>query len=1534
MFMNSAVATSVIKTERLARWLSKLQKFLLAVRHQNRFTLAAGLALMPALALWSVIAVSQSGVVPPVINLASEPLYAKGTRDKPTLTLALSVEFPTVGAQYVSTPGATTDNSYSPNTEYLGYFDANSCYVYINSPTDVPTGGTQSDYKRFERTGSDTPAGSRQCAGTGFSGNFMNWASSSAIDVLRLGLTGGDRYIDSAGLTILQRAVLPVGRFWNDSNFPAKRLSANLITGAVPSTLLNSNYVSGSDIWIANCLDRIHFGTSSTGTSCDSPGANSNLGTPQPAPAGTIPTTGVYSGSLPTSTFYSDEYWPGSYTDYRWSASGNATFRGNPITVLSAEQQIFWGSDDTWAVVTVPAGTPIYCSATWFQSLNVPGLTNGDPTPGAVKKCHRRTPPPAPPTTPTPNVLTSDNFFYSRVGVCNTNTTGDLQDQRKYNGEDYCVRYPNGNFKPVGNLQKYSDRVRVAAFGYLMDSANRSRYGGVLRAPMKFVGRNTYDTNGIVENGTNAKMEWNDSTGVFITNPENAPEGKSGVINYLNQFGRTGTVAGTYKTFDPVGELYYESLRYVQGLDPTPQATSSMNAAMKDGFPVYDKSGSSLTLPWTDPHSGGSSTKDYSCARNNIVVIGDVNTHDDKSFPGNTSRLQEFEFSRTAGSVPSGGATPTNNEPDFFHWTRVVGGFESKNSVSYIDGSGAVQNTNVPHTNAANPARWGMENQDIGSSRAAYFIAGAAYWANTHDIRGKDWSNTAARRPGMRVSTYVLDVNEYGSQSVANNRRNNQFFLAAKYGGFKDKSGGKGNPFINPLGQTDNSSWESSTAPGEAAKYFLSSSAATVLKSLRDIFENIAAEGNSIAGGAISTQRLTTSGGYIYQAQFDPSDWSGDLVSYPVTLNSNQSVSIADGVNTPFQWKAAEVLDARITANPSASNRNIVVGKRIPTAGLTATDFRWGSIDSDLVDALSKATLSSPADGLAQARLNYLRGDRSLQGTTFRPRGSVLGDIVNSAVAFSGIPSTNISDPSYLSFYAVNKSRVKALFVGSNDGMLHAFNADNGQELFAYIPSWLGYKLPALTHPSYNQANQHQSYVDGSPSVAEAQVGNDWATVLVGSTGPGGQGVFALNVTNPSSFGPSNVMWEFTDRNDADMGNVMGQIKIMKFRTSSSTASTATYKWFAVVPSGVNNYANDTATGGLVSSTARPALFLLDLSKPTSQAWALNTNYYKISLPVDSTVASTMPSGLINFKATRGAGDEVGLIYAGDLHGRVWKLDFSRAGVTDWRIEKLTAFSTSYNSNGEPTGTPLPLYIARDAQGNFQPITMEPALLNGPNRSTIITFGTGKYLENQDNLVTTLRQSVYALYDTASRQPDNSSPNSIISGRGRLAQGTTATGGTITVPSFAWGRPLQDNSTSNERAGWYFDFANSGERQISDMAIFGNQLVFGSVIPPDSVSDACGVGRGNQYSIHIGSGNGRSEISTVGLLGEPFVIEVGEAAVSKANSVGQRTKTTRGQIILQGSSGLTTVNTQAFDTSMIGRLSWRQINNYQDLAAQ
>jgi type IV pilus assembly protein PilY1 len=1382
-----------------------------------------------------------------------------------------------VGSQYPS--GSGTDNNYSNTTEYLGYYDAESCYTYNNAPTETLSGTeTTADYKRFDRSGA---AVSRMCTDA-FSGNFLNWASSSAIDMLRLALSGGDRYIDTDSLTLLQRAVIPNGNptcMWNNSNFPAKQLSRDgggtgRYWGAVPNLLITQ--AGTNDIWVANTLNRIYFGTSRTGSCTDTTAYT--LGVTVAAPAfGPVVTSTT---ALPTS----------GMTDCA-GEDGFCTFNGS--------KEVWYGAGTRWAVAPVTNTAGVNCNNATF----------GDPIVGTPKRCYVRDGTPPAGTAG----LNSDGFFYARVNVC-TSTGGTLTDNRDYN---LCKQYPNGKYKPTGVIQKYSDALRLAAFGYALDqtaSYSSGRYGGVLRAPMKYVGNKTFDEAGQDNTPTtgNPNIEWDPTTGVLKANPDgDTTYNISGVINYLNKFGRTGT-PGVYKRFDPVGELHYETLRYLQGLGPSSAAISSLTTAMYDGFPIY--------TTWADPYGGSrTSTADYSCTKANIVVIGDVNTHDGNRLPT---------------------ADAANNIPDINAWRTIVQKFEKNEAVSYVDGQGDTRSTGNP--NGA--------NNSVPTSVRTSQIMGSAYWARTHDIRGREWTNaTSKQRPGLRVRTFTFDVNENGSNggtaAETTGQRDyrrfaNQFFMAAKYGGFEtDPSNPEGNPYNtqgNPFkdkdGNANNNVWQDTVRPaGEANSYYLQSSARGILTAFDEIFSRASTQARSIAGAALQSSNITTTNTAFYQAAFDTANWTGDVISTPLTLSTAKELVIGTTAN----WSAAARLTAM--ANP-ATTRNIAVGRTSTNPSPVATDFKWADIDTDLKTNLAKLTPSAPADTLGSDRLSYLRGANTRDGSTFRQRsGRLLGDIVNSGVVYSGAPSTNVaSDASYALFVTANAARTAAVYVGANDGMLHAFSAATGDELFGYIPSWMGPKLAALTTPTY--AANHQSYVDATPVVGEVKVASndtadDWKTVLVGGTGGGGRGVYALDVTNPSSFSASKVMWEFTQLHDADMGFVIGAPKLVKMRTSAPSATTPTFRWFAAVASGVNNYVNDGQ--GNFSSTGAPTIFLLALDKPAGTAWTSTgsePNYYKISLPFDTTTSLTKPTGVANFQITFGSRREVAQMYIGDLHGNLWKLDFTSVGSTDWNMNKLSYFKTGSGL----TVAPYPMFIAKSASGAIQPITMAPALTAGPVKSSttdiVVSFGTGKFMEATDKN-SVAQQSFYSIFDNNSASADSSPVvPPAISGRGRLARGVVdTTAKTVTVPAFEWGRPASD-ATTTTRAGYYFDFPSSGEKAINNPKVVGRQLSFSTLIPaaPGSTGGCTAAGgSGRTYTLNLDSGSGTYETSEVGLMGELLILEV-KTDITKSRTTGRRIKTTTYDTVATGSNAPKKAERKVVEVAQ-GRLSWRQINNYQDL---
>lgn len=1324
------------------------------------------------------IVISQPVTLPPEVVLPAEPLYMNGAKTKGNLTLALSVEFPTVGQTYRDT--------FNKNTTYVGYFDPKACYKH------VPAG---SGY--FDWTGAPNASGS--CGGGGFNGNFMNWATSSAIDIMRYGLTGGNRVEDDTNDTTVERAWLPDSFYKSTSYFGEKWVSQADAATLVETSLYNK--IGAAGLYIYNCKNRVYFAKSqdtSGSSTCASPFGTSATSNSHPALV----------GSTANQTYYE--------VRNRVCDSNSATQR----------------------------------------------LMSYDP------------------------------------------------DTKKWSG--LCFRYPSGKYKPVGQFQMNAENIRVAVFGYLQDNS-RSRYGGVLRAPLKYLGPKDYDTNFNLKTAANANAEWNVTTGVFLDDPQgssgsypNQGYTKSGAIMYINKFGTLNPDSiGTYKELDPVSELYYEAIRYLQGKQPTSNAVSGLTGvaatdkATKENFPAYST--------WTDPFTGFNDTSatGNGCLRNSILTIADVFTHSDRSVPGNASTASS-DFARAAETSPA---------LDAPFWTSVVGSFESKlttttGAITYTDSQGRTQTAgnisgNTLYTDLADAA-----TMNTGATGGSHYMAGLAYWANTQSFR--------TDLPKGRIKTYTIDVNENRSSDTVSFRRTKQLYLAAKYGGFDDSATeNSGNPY---KGGT-NVLWQATD--GDAKNYFLVSDAAKFLDSLSEIFARVVEETGSIAGGAISTQRLTVGqAAAVFQARFNPvaNYWSGRLLKYPLSLDAAGTSLVIGSTST---WEAGEVLTAATKIDHGAS-RNIVIGAPIGQQTTVApTPFKWADLNATHKTSLSTMPYTTTAvidATMGEKRLNYLRGDRRDEITpttptaSFRPRDMVLGDIVNSGLVYMGGPTGGGTGTAYNTFFNANKNRKAVIFANANDGMLHAFYDTNGKEAFAYAPGFVAGKLNLLPDQDYS----HVSINDATPAIGEAYIPvngvDQWRSILVSGVGAGGQGIFALDVTDPETFTKDNVLWEFTDRDHISMGNVIGTPQIVKLRTTDA-GITPVYKWYAVVASGVNNHTAD----GYAHATGNPSIFILDLSnKPasnTGSAWTEGTNFWRIELPQTST---TIAKGLVGLTTVKNfATGAVDTLFAGDMQGNVWKLNFTLKGIgslTTNATTNLTAFN-------HKVGTSNTFYVAKDSANVLQPITGEPVVSNAFFDGKLVSFGTGKYLETPDTTVpTSVTNTFYTLLDNTEA----------ISGRSKLQEGSVSSGGTVTVPSFVYGMPPA-TGTSALKMGWYIDFNKSiGERQISDITAEFGQLFFGSLFPTEG---SCGEGGGRFYAVNALTGSGVSELSLVGILAAPLVLEIGNTSLTNSDTAGQRTATRRVAIITQGSKGLKVAATAGGGLSyneQVGRLSWRQINNYRE----
>jgi len=1065
---------------------------------------------------------------------------------------------------------------------------------------------------------------------------------------------------------------------------------------------------------------------------------------------------------------------------------------------------------------------------------------------------------------------------------------------------DLCRKQPSGNYKPTGLMQQYADNIRFSAFGYALDSGN-ARYGGVLRAPMKYVGQFGYDT--AFNRITNPAPEWDATTGVYSAAPLPLQTGTtfSGVANYLNRFGRVTqaatplttalTSAVMYKGNDPVSELYYEGLRYLQGQSPSPQVTATaFSAAMYDGFPIYTNW---LSTAVPDPITSA-------CQNTSIIQIADAYTHNDKTIPGNTRTDGAGDSARSVGA----------GDPNVVTWTNALGALEAANPAAGSTITGALGTTST------------------GSSAASYYIAGLAYWANTQSIR--------TDKPNIRAKTYVVNVDENGNGTITSRERNQQLYLAAKYGGFandlNDASPFSGtNPTTRWASGVDDNGWPLPKT------FFLASSPQRMINSLRAAFASIARSTGTLAGGSVSGTRVSTTGTNAFVSRLDAQNDAGTVVSFALTLNtSTGAVTVA---NAPT-WNAADQLTGNTTLSIPAkapSSRNIVTTQ----SDGSPVALQFTSLDSAQQALFDKDPDTAVVDNLGARRVAYLRGsrvDEVSKGTAasplpFRDRTSLIASIVNSAPIFVGSKPTSVqSGTSFATFYR-NMNRTPVVYVGTNNGMLHAFSATDGSEVFAYVPRALTEKLPATTSPNFVR----QPMIDAPPVIGEAQVAftgaaSDWRSILVAGYGGGSQGVFALNVTDPSAFSAStsSVLWDFSDKDDAKMGNLTSAPRILKFRTGASS-----FKWFVVVPSGYNNNKVDTPTSVTPlrhDVNNQSALFLLDVTKPSSTSWTLGTNYYRIDLPT-SYQDSAKANALLSPGAALGTDGEVLALYGGDIQGNLWKFDFSTV-TPPFTTSNVLAFG---GSSGKP------LFSAVDSGGNRQPITIEPVIGTGPGRSNIVVFGTGKFVEATDTVSANFKQqAMYGIWDDLTNT--NASRTTALSELALRSASTTGAAFAVSGAGFDYGYP----TSTTKKKGWYFNFpgTSNGERQATNLAVSSSYVYFNTLSAVTPSANACAAYGGRQCAVNGSNGlsNGNTcDQSSDGFLPAPNIIQP---------DVDVRTNTTGQGFAVQSATPLvlTFVGTPVDGAGVAGagrplgklgvttrqqinRLSWREIVDYDRLKA-
>ena len=642
--------------------------------------------------------------------------------------------------------------------------------------------------------------------------------------------------------------------------------------------------------------------------------------------------------------------------------------------------------------------------------------------------------------------------------------------------------------------------------------------------------------------------------------------------------------------------------------------------------------------------------------------------------------------------------------------------------------------------------------------------------------------------------------------------------------------------------------------------FYSATSPQTFSSGLSDALRRASSRVGTGASLAANSTQLNN-GTVAYQANYYTAKWKGDLKSLSIDTTSG-------AISTTPNWTAAKILNSSatvtttstgsistygsrkiVTYNPSAaSGSQFVSFADVPASGSTAA----------APPALSTAELNALGSN-ATAQMNmvsYLRGDNTLEqknSGNFRNRDTPLGDIVDSQPVFSGSPNANefenqtfTGTDSFISWAvgttntdgspapSAASTRTPLVFVAANDGMLHAFNANTGAEVYAYLPgAVITSNLANLSDPNYGSSTAvpHQYYNDGELTIADAYLpsltqinGSSWHTILVGTTGRGlAKAVYALDITDPANIKP---LWERSagdgQANSGYIGQMIGKPVIAKVQDANNGTD-----WQVLIGNGYN------------SAQGTAALLEFELDNGTLSVHSAGTggNTSTSGNGLAAPVAwMDNPANGISMEA-----------YAGDLLGNVWSFPLDNLTTTGHGSNATSSYAADLSSAGSLIfSTPL------DASSNPQPITAGMLAGRDPSSGNVwLFFGTGQYLGAGD----LGNKQVESWYGVIAQTSDNSIPalpgkvsqlvqRSIIYEQAGNASATPPTLGARVVSTASAG------DMAGKR-GWYMNlkqpvvdsngnvtsYNSQGERMVTPNQFQGNLLLGTTRIPV--VTDIC-----------------------------------------------------------------------------------------------
>ena len=652
-----------------------------------------------------------------------------------------------------------------------------------------------------------------------------------------------------------------------------------------------------------------------------------------------------------------------------------------------------------------------------------------------------------------------------------------------------------------------------------------------------------------------------------------------------------------------------------------------------------------------------------------------------------------------------------------------------------------------------------------------------------------------------------------------------------------------------------------------------------------------------------------SSGDHIFQSTFtfkSNHQWEGQLSKYKLT--SNNAGSFKAGVGA-LQWDAGAKLDAK-----SESSRNIWTVANPFGVSTSLNNFTASNV-VNLKRALWENSGTNPTDAQATKLINFVRGvdsyDENKDNSTTDKRWK-LGDIFNSRLVVVGPPkgkTTSSASKDHTEAYYRHKNGYKAfktgascgvncavrdevVYVGANDGMLHAFDSSSGEELWAFIPPMMLPSLKSMISVKANSSNAIYG-VDGSPMVKDIFYNNKWRTVLISGMGRGGFGYFALDVTNSSSPSflfafenkPSLNLVSHWDENGTrtDLGyasNIPAEFDYTKIGETLSTPVIVALpvgtgnnrKWVAVFGGGYNSGIN---------TNFGSSVYVVDLEDAGKVVKRFDLN----DLAGDP--ANSMPSSLVSITpdTTSKAKYKGALVYGADLESKLWQLNLTDQGTMYDFTSHFDAEATTDN----------------DRLSFFQ---ITPSIGSDDNLWTFYGTGNQQRLQRMsndiDNRIFGIKDKNFPTYKNISGATPKASSMKNMSTAGSSCPVSTD-------------------------LGWYINMG-SNERITGKLAVF-NEVVYATRYLPNQ-GQICSPGKAylSEHNMTCGSESRKTELGegiATGAVVHKNIVYIGisgggsgEIKDSKGNVIGKK----EDNIILLSPSGSGVIG-----DGKISQESWREI---------